>query len=98
MLDEMYVRLPFYPTWFVMPGSAPAITHVSHLSLITFCLSFNFDLVNCLMALHDSVPSSAPVSLVCRCDSTTSHSNTFISLTFVNIFILSSHIILTDMI
>ena len=64
----------------VMPGSAPAITHVSHLSLITFFLSFNFDLVICLMALHDSFPSSAPVSLVCRCDPITSHSTIFLPL------------------
>ena len=73
VLDELYVRFPVYPTWFVMRGLAPAITHVSHPSLITLCLSFNFDLVICLMALHDSFPSSAPVSLVCRCDSITSH-------------------------
>ena len=76
-----FLIFPFYPTWFVMPGSAPAITHVSHLSLITFWLSFNFDLVICLMALHDSVPSSVPVAFVCRCDSTTSHTIIFLPLT-----------------
>ena len=64
----------------VMPGSAPAITHVSHLSPTIFWLSSNFDLVICLMALHDSVQSSLPVSLVCECDPITSHSTIFFSL------------------
>ena len=77
-----------------MPGSAPAITHVSHPSLITLCLSFNFDLVICLMALHDSFPSSAPVSLVCRCDSITSHPYILLSLSLSKS--LSCHLTFSD--
>ena len=93
-LMQVCARFPVYPTWFVMQGSAPAITHVSHLSHITFCLSSNLDLVICPMALHVSVPSSAPVALVCRCDPTTSHSTIFLPLPLSKS--LSCHLTFSD--